>query len=111
MKNLAIVTGLLAGLTATAAQAGTVCKVASEDIATIEIQRDGGEENLTVTNSAGEKARLLVLRNHGGVTVAIVDSAITGSKTNAGLMMVKNANGTATVAINGDILSATCEEK
>lgn len=111
MKNLAIVTGLLAGLTATAAQAGTVCKVASDNISTIEIQRDGGEENLTITNSEGDKARLLVLRNHGGVTVAIVDSALTGGKTNSGIMMVKNANGSATVAINGDILSATCEEK
>jgi hypothetical protein len=52
-----------------------------------------------------------VLRNHDGVTIAIVDSAISGSKTNAGIMMVKNANGSASVAIDGDILSATCEEK
>src|SRR6218665_2485794 len=73
VKNLTFVTALLVGLGATTAQAKTECKVQSDSISTIEIQQDGGEENLTLTSTSGQKARLLVLRNHGGVTVAIVD--------------------------------------
>lgn len=111
MKNLTFVTALLVGLGATTAQAKTVCNVQSDSISTIEVQQDGGEENLTITSTSGQKARLLVLRNHGGVTIAVVDTAITKTNVNSGLIMVKNPAGTTTVAVEGQILTATCEEK
>lgn len=111
MKNLALVTGLLTTISVTAAQAQTECSLNSDTISKIEIQRDGGEETLSITSTEGQKARLLVLRNHGGVTIAIVDNALTGSNVNSGLMIAHGNNGSATVAVNGQILKAQCENK
>lgn len=110
MKKLGLVAGVLMALAASTSHAGTVCKVASDKISTLEIQRDGGEETLTITSVKNQKTRLLVTRNYGGVTIAIVDSAVTADNSNSGIMMAKNPNGSSTVAIDGQILQATCSE-
>jgi len=114
MKNLAIFFNLMISLFAfNAAAYGLNCTTASQEIKSLTLDRDGGEETVSISyhNQPAEKYLVLQHSNDGKV-VAIEDNAITGGTSNKGLALVYNATtGKGYIAHKGEILTVACTSK
>lgn len=111
MKILSSLSTLILVLSAANASAqGLECTAASQDIKSLTLNRDGGEETVTIRYLNQTSEKFLVLQNTAdGKIVAIEDNAITGGSSNHGIALVYNtASGKGYVALNGEIIGVSC---
>ncbi|WP_374029137.1 hypothetical protein [Bdellovibrio bacteriovorus] len=90
---------------------GLICQSSSAQVQSIELNRDGGEETVTVVHPHGEQ-RYLVLYHQTGNVVAIIDTDIEGGAPNRGIALVYNpSSGRGYLSMDGSITDIHCQNK
>ena len=113
MKLLSSLLLLAIGFSATTASAyGLQCTTQSHKIDFMTLDRDGGEETVSVHYLSERQERFLVLQNHRGSVVAVRDNDLGGAKSSRGVVLNYNLQtGQGVLAIDGDVIDVTCTNK
>lgn len=113
MKVLKAIALLTLSLSATSASAyGLECTTQSHVMDYLTLDRDGGEETVTVNYLSEKRERFLVLQNANGKIVAVVDNDLDGGNSKRGITMILDeATGKGTLALNGNIVDVSCRAK
>lgn len=104
---------LAVALSANAASAyGLECTTQSHLMDYLTLDRDGGEETVTVHYLSEKRERFLVLENANGKIVAVVDNDLDGGNSTRGLtMLLDQSTGNGTLNLNGNIMDVSCRQK
>lgn len=113
MKILSSLLLLVVGFSATTASAyGLECTTQSHKIDFMTLDRDGGEETVTVHYLSEKKERFLVLQNRNGSVVAVRDNDLDGGNSSRGVILNYSLqDGRGVLALDGDVIDVTCTNK
>lgn len=111
MKITATLLALSIGFSVQAASAGVECITQTNRFDFITVDRDGGEETLTIHHLSESKERFLVTHNNNGSVIAIKDNDLDGGASRRGVALIYEANGRGGLALDGDIIEVTCQKK
>lgn len=113
MKILSTILLFALGLTATTASAaGLECTTDTPFIDFLTLDRDGGEETVTVHYLSEEKERFLVIQNNQGKVVAVHDNDLDGGYSARGVVLViDEVTNKGHLALSGIIIPVHCHKK